>query len=146
MAIPTPNCNDGPNELLRKILLGLPEISGGGGTGDVVGPAGAVDGNIAIFDGVTGKLIEDSGINISQINTTLQSGSQNIGAAVDTISVVFPVAFVALPDVVLTISRPAAEDLIYVNIDDASLTVAGFTASLSATTGSANYKLKWFAN
>lgn len=111
MAVPEPGCCDGPNELLRKILLGLAEISiSGGGTG------------------------------------TLQSGSQNIGSGVDTISVTFPVAFAATPDVVLTISRPAAEDLIQVNIDDASLTTTGFTASLSATTGSANYKLKWFAN
>ena len=31
------------------------------GGGDVVGPAGAVADNIAVFDGVTGKLIKDSG-------------------------------------------------------------------------------------
>lgn len=31
------------------------------GTGDVVGPAGATDGNLALFDGVTGKLIKDGG-------------------------------------------------------------------------------------
>lgn len=33
----------------------------GGGTGDVVGPASAVDGHLAVFDGVTGKLIKDGG-------------------------------------------------------------------------------------
>lgn len=32
------------------------------GTGDVVGPGSAVAGNIAIFDGTTGKLIEDGGV------------------------------------------------------------------------------------
>ena len=37
------------------------ETSGGGGTGDVVGPASAVDGNVALFDGITGKLIKDGG-------------------------------------------------------------------------------------
>jgi hypothetical protein len=31
------------------------------GTGDVVGPASAVDGHIAVFDGTTGKLIKDGG-------------------------------------------------------------------------------------
>ena len=31
------------------------------GTGDVVGPASAVSGNIATFDGTTGKLIQDGG-------------------------------------------------------------------------------------
>lgn len=33
----------------------------GSGTGDVVGPASAVSGNIAVFDGTTGKLIADGG-------------------------------------------------------------------------------------
>lgn len=37
----------------------------GAGTGDVVGPAGAVDQDIAIFSGGTGKLIADSGVLIS---------------------------------------------------------------------------------
>ena len=36
-------------------------IFGAGASGDVVGPAGAVDGNTAVFDGVTGKLIRDAG-------------------------------------------------------------------------------------
>ena len=34
--------------------------SGGGGSGDVVGPAGATDNAIARYDGATGKLIQDS--------------------------------------------------------------------------------------
>lgn len=146
MAFEVPACNDFDNGLLRKILLSLPSISTGGGGGDVTGPAGAVDGNIAIFDGATGKIIEDSGVAISSITTGLQSGSQAIGAGVDTISVVFPVAFTAVPDVVVSISRPVAEGLIDVNIDEASITVAGFTASLGATTPTANFRLKWFAH
>lgn len=190
MPIPEPSCNDGPNELLRKILLGLPFIEGGGGspvsiedegvqltaavtsidfvgggvtatvvgndvtvtipaggTGDVVGPASSVDDRIATFDGATGKLIQDSGILISSIvtNTSFQAGSQAIGSGVDTISVVFPTAFAVAPVVVASISRPVAEGLIQVNIDEASITTLGFTASLSATTGSANYRLKWMA-
>lgn len=114
---------------------------------DVVGPAGAVNDNLASFDGVTGKLIKDSGIATSSIvtNTTLQAGSQVIGSGVETISVVFPTPFAVAPVVVATISRPVAEGLIEVNIDEASITVAGFTASLSATTPSANYRLKWMA-
>ena len=39
----------------------------GSATGDVVGPASAVDGNIAVFDGTTGKLIDDSGVAFSDI-------------------------------------------------------------------------------
>lgn len=118
-----------------------------GGTGDVVGPASSVNNDIVTFNGVTGKLVKDSGVAISSIITTstLQSGSQAIGSGVDTISVVFGTAFAVAPTVVASISRPVAENLVEFNIDEASITVNGFTASLGATTGSANYKLKWMA-
>jgi len=39
----------------------VPSISGGGGgggSGDVVGPAVSVDGEVALFDGTTGKLVK----------------------------------------------------------------------------------------
>lgn len=113
----------------------------------VVGPAVAVSDDIATYNGVTGKLIKDSGVAISSIvtNTTLQAGSQAIGIGLATVSVVFPVAFAAAPVVLVSISRPAAENLIRVNVDEASVTVAGFSATLSAGVGSANYKLKWMA-
>jgi len=35
--------------------------SGGGGSGDVVGPGSAVDNTLAVYDGTTGKLLKDSG-------------------------------------------------------------------------------------
>ena len=37
------------------------------GTGDVVGPASAVDDRIATFDGITGKLIQDGGKTIAEL-------------------------------------------------------------------------------
>lgn len=37
------------------------------GTGDVVGPSGAVNNRIAVFDGVTGKLIKDSGTLVADL-------------------------------------------------------------------------------
>lgn len=40
---------------------------GGSGTGDVVGPAVAVDDRIATFDGTTGKLIQDGGKSIAAV-------------------------------------------------------------------------------
>lgn len=43
--------------------------SGGGGSGDVVGPASAVANNVVLFDGTTGKLIKDSGLALSGSNT-----------------------------------------------------------------------------
>jgi hypothetical protein len=42
---------------------------GGGGSGDVVGPASAGDDNIVTFDGTTGKLVQDSGIDITALVT-----------------------------------------------------------------------------
>jgi len=39
------------------------------GTGDVVGPASSTDNDIATFDLATGKLIQDSGVNISDVTS-----------------------------------------------------------------------------
>lgn len=41
-----------------------------GGNGDVTGPASAVNNNLAAFDGTTGKLVKDAGINTSQVATS----------------------------------------------------------------------------
>ncbi|MDB4403268.1 hypothetical protein N9204_00370 [bacterium] len=41
----------------------------GSGTGDVVGPASAVDGNVATFDTTTGKLINDGGVALADLLT-----------------------------------------------------------------------------
>lgn len=43
--------------------------TGGGGSGDVVGPASAVDSHVVFFDSATGKLIKDSGLSLSGSNT-----------------------------------------------------------------------------
>lgn len=51
---------------------------GGGGSGDVVGPASAVDNHIARYDGTTGKLIQDSAASIDDdgnIRTATDSGA-----------------------------------------------------------------------
>ena len=56
---------------------GDPFVAVGGESGDVTGPASAVDENLPAFDSTTGKLIKDSGINISEINanTAVTPGS-----------------------------------------------------------------------
>lgn len=46
-------------------ILGSGDISITGGTGDVTGPASAVNNNIAVFDTTTGKLIKDGGATIA---------------------------------------------------------------------------------
>lgn len=44
-------------------------LTGGAGTGDVVGPASAVNNNLAAFDLTTGKVIKDSGVATSALVT-----------------------------------------------------------------------------
>lgn len=43
----------------KRVQIG--NLPAGGGSGDVVGPSSAVDGNLAVFDGTTGKLLKDGG-------------------------------------------------------------------------------------
>lgn len=43
--------------------------SGGGGSGDVTGPASSTNNNLVAFDGTTGKLIKDSGVATSALVT-----------------------------------------------------------------------------
>ena len=57
--------------------------SGGGGSGDVVGPASATDNALARFDTTTGKLIQNSGAILDDSNNlsglgTVSSGAQTI--------------------------------------------------------------------
>ena len=56
----------------RKLAMGLQgqidaNAAAGTGTGDVTGPSSATLNNIAVFDGVTGKLIKDGGDTIQDI-------------------------------------------------------------------------------
>lgn len=59
----------------------------GSGSGDVVGPASAVDSRVAMFNGTTGKLIKDSGLTLSGTNTgdqTTISGNAGTATALQT--------------------------------------------------------------
>lgn len=60
---PVPNRQDDDHELNLKTaraLYDLQQGGGGGGSGNVVGPASATDGVPALFDGPTGKLLQNS--------------------------------------------------------------------------------------
>jgi hypothetical protein len=46
-------------------VLEVPDLGGGGGSGDVEGPASATDNALARYDGTTGKLLQDSAISVS---------------------------------------------------------------------------------
>lgn len=54
---------------------------GGGGAGDVVGPASATNNNIAVFDGVTGKLIKDGGKTIATLDSAIATALSAANAA-----------------------------------------------------------------
>ena len=60
---PVPNLITGAIDLESE-FEGIDAALTGGGSGDVVGPASAVDGNIATYDGTTGKIIQDSGVTV----------------------------------------------------------------------------------
>lgn len=53
----------------------VPDSGGGGGSGDVVGPASATDNAIARFDGTTGKGIQNSPVTISDNGTIAMVGA-----------------------------------------------------------------------
>ncbi len=63
----------GTNEIvtINQTTKQLASVPFGGGTGDVVGPASSTDNALARFDGVTGKLIQNS--NVTLANTGVMS-------------------------------------------------------------------------
>ena len=97
----------GPTETLTdggKVL----EVSGFAGSGDVVGPASAVDEQIAVYDGTTGKLIKDGGYTIADLIAMMGGGTTNTGTTT--------IDFGAFP-----------------GASDASVTVTGQTGILSGS-------------
>jgi hypothetical protein len=53
-----------------EVSLVINETTGGAGTGDVVGPASAVNNRIATYNGTTGKIIKDGGKTIAEVLNT----------------------------------------------------------------------------
>ena len=53
-------------QFLKRVGTGIIGVTAG--SGDVVGPAGAGDGHVALFDGTTGKLIKDGGRSDERFN------------------------------------------------------------------------------
>lgn len=105
---------------------------GGGGTGDVVGPASSTDNAIARYDGTTGKLIQDSGITIADGATGTLAGSNSgdvtLGASVTDIF--------NLTGQVLSADDQGADRIVFWDESESKLTAltAGSGLSISGTT------------
>lgn len=69
--------------------------------GNVSGPAGAVDGRVAVFDGATGKLIKDSGVTLGNV------ASRNIGTAAGTAAAGDDARFETVPNDYVTNAKLA---------------------------------------
>jgi hypothetical protein len=62
-------------------INGVPYLPGPG-MGDVVGPASAVDGDLAVFNGTSGKAIKDSGITIRGVPGAVGNGTTDDSQAI----------------------------------------------------------------
>jgi len=57
---------------LDQLAMRVKDVEGAG-TGDVAGPASAVNNSIAVFDGTTGKIIKDGGATVASLDTATQT-------------------------------------------------------------------------
>jgi len=93
---------------------------GSGGSGDVTGPGSSVDGNIALFNGTTGKIIKDSGIQVSSLQPKLSC----VGKTSNYIAQPFELINCDISAGSFTItlpSAPADETVIYVKLNTVGL-------------------------
>lgn len=66
----------------KKKVTASQIVSAGGGGGDVMGPPSSVSDDIALFDGVTGKLLKDSGIKIDSLLKKDDTSTQKTTGAI----------------------------------------------------------------
>jgi hypothetical protein len=68
----TPHTNSAPPSANWNLLAS--QGASGAGTGDVIGPASAVGNTVAIYNGVTGKLLADSGVTVASLMSSGATG------------------------------------------------------------------------
>jgi len=98
-----------------KTINGNSLLGGGNlvisGTGDVVGPASSVNDRVVFFDGVTGKLIKDSGLTLSGTNTGNETAA-TIGAIVNGAAAATPND----TDLVATVESSVVKKITWTNV------------------------------
>jgi hypothetical protein len=97
-----------------------------GGTGDVLGAASSVNGNIVSFNGTGGKTIQDSGIAAASVTKTIASGQ----TAMRTLAIASGTC-----DTVLTISATgtAASDVVTLGFSGDPTAITGYTPATTGT-------------
>lgn len=113
--------------------------------GNVAGPASAINNNIVVFDGVTGKLIKDSGASVSSIAGSLSVkafGATGNGSTVDTTAVQNTVnaACATSPDQI-TVLFPNGQFLLNatITITCANVSISGVSPTSSQILRASNY-------
>lgn len=117
------------------VQLNLMDDENSIGTGDVIGPAGAVADRVVLFNGTTGKLIKDSGLTLSGSNTgdqTTITGNAGSATKLATSRTINGVSFDGTGNITVTVtSAQIATALGYTAFDPATKwsTTASTTAS-----------------
>ena len=111
-----------------------------------VGPAVGTSVPLRYVFKVSSPVVEDPPPDLQQpTDDMIKRGTTAITAAADHVDVAFSVPFASPPIVVGNIQRPVGGDQLWAIVRDATVTVNGFTADLSAPAPDGTYKLSWIA-
>jgi len=111
--------------------------TGGGGSGDVVGPGSAVSGNVATYSGTTGKLIADGGASIADlkkqaIQVAVSDETTNLTTGTAKLTFRMPWAM-TLTEVRSSLSVASSSGLVTVDIKESGTTIFSTALSIDAT-------------
>lgn len=106
------------------------------GSGDVVGPASAVDDRIATFDGTTGKLIQDGGVTVAQLRVqslAIACSDETTALTTGTAKVTFrmPYAF-TLTAVRASVTTAPTGSVLTVDINEGGTTILSTKITIDA--------------